>query len=81
LLCVSGSEEQLSPAHDILFWDQIIQTHQSFFVLRRIFLGFFVISIHAKSCDSDLFGDAEFEKSSPICQRHFSRSHEGGQAD
>ena len=31
LLCVSGSEEQLSPAHDILFWDQIIQTDQSHF--------------------------------------------------
>ena len=75
-LCVRGSEEQLTTAHDILFWDQVIQTNQShFFVLRRILFGFFVISIHAKPCDSDLFSDAEFEKCSQICQRHF-RSHD-----
>ena len=70
LLCVSGSEGQLTPAHDILFWDQIIETDQSrFFVLRRILFGFSVISIHAKPFDSDLFSGAEFEKRSPICQR------------
>jgi hypothetical protein len=56
----------LTPAHDVLFWDQVIQTNQS---------HFFVISIHAKPCDSDLFSDAEFEKCSQICQRHF-RSHD-----
>jgi hypothetical protein len=72
-LCVSDSEEQLSPAHDILFWDQVVEADQShLFVLRRILFGFFVISIHAKPCDSDLFSDAESEKCSPICQRHFS---------
>jgi hypothetical protein len=39
----------LTPAHDILFWDQVIETDQSrFFVLRRILFGFSVISIHAK---------------------------------
>src|SRR5260370_6653524 len=70
LLCVSGSEGQLTPAHDILFWDQVIETDQSrFFVLRRILFGFSVISIHAKPFDSDLFSGAEFEKCSPICQQ------------
>jgi hypothetical protein len=70
LLCVSGSEGQLTPAHDILFWDQVIETDQSrFFVLQRILFGFSVISIHAKPFDSDLFGGAEFEKCSPICQQ------------
>jgi len=70
LLCVSGSEGQLTPAHDILFWDQIIETDQSrFFVLRRILFGFSVISIHAKPFDSDPFSGAEFEKCSPICQQ------------
>ena len=43
---VSGLPSNLSPAHDILFWDQIIQTDQShFFVLRRIFFGFLLVSI------------------------------------
>jgi hypothetical protein len=70
LLCVSGSEGQLTPAHDILFWDRVIETDQSrFFVLRRILFGFSVISIHAKPFDSDLFNGAEFEKCSPICQQ------------
>jgi len=60
-LCVSGAEGQLTTTHDILFWDQVIQAQQShFFVLRCILFGFFVISIHAKPCDSDLFSDAEF---------------------
>jgi hypothetical protein len=60
----------LTPAHDILFWDQVIETDQSrFFVLRRILFGFSVISIHAKPFDSDLFSGAEFEKCSPICQQ------------
>ena len=58
------------PAHDVLFWDQVIETDQSrFFVLRRILFGFSVISIHAKPFDSDLFSGAEFEKCSPICQQ------------
>jgi hypothetical protein len=70
LLCVSGSEGQLTPAHDILFWDQVIETDQSrFSVLGRILVGSSVISIHAKPFDSDLFSGAEFEKCSPICQR------------
>jgi len=70
LLCVSGSEGQLTSAHDILFWDQVIETDQSrFFVLRRILFGFSVFSIHAKPFDSDLFSGAEFEKCSPICQQ------------
>src|SRR5260370_27908023 len=81
LLCVSGSEGQLTPAHDILFWDQVIETDQSrFFVLRRILFGFSVISIHAKPFDSDLFSGAEFEKCSPICQQRTVK-HENRRAD
>ncbi len=29
--CVSDTERQLTPAHDILFWDQVIQADQFFF--------------------------------------------------
>ncbi len=29
--CVSDTEGQLTPAHDILFWDQVIQADQFFF--------------------------------------------------
>src|SRR5260370_29217789 len=76
LLCVSGSEGQLTPAHDILFWDQVIETDQSrFFVLRRILFVFSIISVHAMLFHSDLFTDAEFEKCSPIYQ-HTTAKHE-----
>jgi hypothetical protein len=29
--CVSDTERQLTPAHDILLWDQVIQADQFFF--------------------------------------------------
>jgi len=29
--CVSDTERQLTPAHDILFWDQVIEADQFFF--------------------------------------------------
>jgi hypothetical protein len=31
LCCVSGTEQQLMPACDVLFWNKVIQANQSFF--------------------------------------------------
>jgi hypothetical protein len=30
LCCITGTEQQLTPANDILFWDQVIETDQFF---------------------------------------------------
>lgn len=30
LCCISGAEQQLTPANDILFWDQVIEADQFF---------------------------------------------------
>jgi hypothetical protein len=70
-LCyVSGTEQQSTPANDIAFWDQVIQTDQfilsalwplmisggrMFFVLRCVHFGIPINTIYAKAKNADLW--------------------------